>query len=54
MRIYEDVKYEVVQAHQTQDDWTPTATLNVLWKVYVDPTVEVKVKVRVRVKMNSI
>ena len=41
MRIYEDVKYEVVQAHQTQDDWTPTATLNVLWRVYVDPTVEV-------------
>lgn len=41
MRIYEDVKYEVVQAHQTQDNWIPTATLNVLWKVYVDPIVEV-------------
>ena len=34
MRIYEDVKYEVIQAHQTQDDWIPTATLNVLWKIY--------------------
>lgn len=41
VRIYNDVKYEVIQAHQTQDDWIPTATLNVLWKVYVDPTVEV-------------
>ena len=41
MRIYNGVKYEVVQAHQTQEDWIPTATLNVLWKVYVDPTGEV-------------
>lgn len=41
MRIYNDVKYEVVQAHQTQADWTPTATIGNLWKVYVDPTVEV-------------
>jgi len=39
MRIYEDVKYEVVQAHQTQDDFTPTATLGTLWKVYVDPLI---------------
>lgn len=41
MRIYNNVKYEAVQAHQTQSDWTPTATLGTLWKVYVDPTVEV-------------
>lgn len=38
VRIYNDVKYEVVQAHQTQDDWTPVATLGTLWKVYIDPT----------------
>ncbi len=34
MRIYDGVKYEVVQAHQTQSDWTPVATLSVLWKLY--------------------
>lgn len=37
MRIYNGTKYEVVQSHQTQSDWTPTATLGTLWKVYVDP-----------------
>jgi len=34
MRIYNGVKYEVIQAHQTQSDWTPPATLSVLWKLY--------------------
>ena len=37
MRIYEDVKYEVIQAHQTQSDWSPNIATT-LWKVYVDPT----------------
>ena len=40
-RTYGGKTYECLQSHQTQDDWTPTATLNVLWRVYVDPTVEV-------------
>ena len=31
-RMYEGKKYECLQAHQTQSDWTPTATLGVLWK----------------------
>lgn len=38
MRIYNDVKYEVIQAHQTQEDWTPPAT-PALWKIWVDPLV---------------
>ena len=33
MRIYNDVKYEVIQSHQTQSDWTPNIA-NTLWKVY--------------------
>ncbi|MBK9357711.1 MAG: hypothetical protein IPN08_10045 [Bacteroidales bacterium] len=37
MRIYNNIKYEVIQAHQTQSDWTPPATPT-LWKIYVDPT----------------
>lgn len=36
MRIYNDVKYEVIQAHQTQSDWTPDTALT-LWKVWKDP-----------------
>lgn len=36
VRIYEDVKYEVIQAHQTQDDWTPDRT-PALWKLWIDP-----------------
>lgn len=36
MRIYNNVKYEVVQAHQTQADWTPDKTPT-LWKIWVDP-----------------
>lgn len=39
VRIHQGVKYEVVQAHQTQDDYAPPVTLNVLWKIYVDSTV---------------
>jgi len=37
IRIYDSVKYECIQAHVTQSDWTPTATINVLWKVYEEP-----------------
>ena len=40
MRIYEGVKYEVIQAHQTQADWIPTATIGVLWKIYSEETPE--------------
>lgn len=35
MRIYNDIKYEVIQAHQTQSDWTPDVATT-LWKLYVD------------------
>jgi len=48
VRIYNKVKYEVIQPHTTQVDYTPTATLGVLWKevpqqsdeyaVFVHPT----------------
>lgn len=31
-RIYEGVTYEVIQPHQTLSTWTPTATIDVLWK----------------------
>lgn len=54
MRIYEDVKYEVVQAHQTQDDWTPTATLGTLWKVYVDPLIVTEWQVGVGYVVNQL
>ena len=37
MRIYNGVQYEVIQAHQTQSDWTPDRATT-LWKIYVDPT----------------
>ena len=38
-RTYGGKTYECLQAHQTQADWTPTATLGVLWKeVVVIPT----------------
>jgi len=36
VRIYDDIKYEVIQSHMTQSDWFPTATLGVLWKAYHD------------------
>lgn len=35
MRIYEGEQYEVIQAHQTQSDWTPPTTPT-LWNVYID------------------
>ena len=36
-RFYESVKYEVIQSHQTQSDWTPNSTPT-LWKVYSEVT----------------
>lgn len=54
MRIYNNVKYEVVQAHQTQSDWTPTATLGVLWKVWTDPLATNEWKVGVAYKVGDI
>ena len=39
MRIYKELKYEVIQAHQTQSDWTPDKTPT-LWKVYKEETTE--------------
>jgi len=43
MRIFEGVKYEVIQAHQTQSDWTPDVT-TALWKVYSETTEEPDVR----------
>lgn len=54
MRIYNNVKYEVVQAHQTQADWTPTTTLGTLWKVYVDPLSVSEWATEVTYKVNDI
>ena len=34
-RTFDGKTYECLQAHQTQADWTPTATLGVLWKEVV-------------------
>ena len=34
LRIFNSVKYECLQAHQTQDSWNPELTINVLWKTY--------------------
>jgi len=31
-RVYSGITYEVIQEHMSQIDWTPPATLNVLWK----------------------
>ena len=36
-RVYSGVTYEVIQEHMTQVDWTPPATLGVLWKTVVVP-----------------
>jgi hypothetical protein len=33
-RTYDGTVYECIQAHTTQSDWTPTATLGVLWQIY--------------------
>jgi hypothetical protein len=53
VRIYNNVKYEVIQAHQTQSDWTPNVAIT-LWKVYVDPTLTSEWKVGVVYKINDI
>jgi hypothetical protein len=54
MRIYNGIKYQVLQAHQTQADWTPAATLGTLWKVYVDPLVTTEWQVGVAYKVNQL
>ena len=38
LRTYNELTYECIQSHVTQEDWTPVATLNVLWKLYQEPT----------------
>ena len=43
LRTYDGVTYECIQPHVTQEDWTPTAVLNVLWKVYEEPGEEYSV-----------
>jgi len=35
IRIYNDIKYEVIQAHITQETWTPDVTA-ALWTYYTD------------------
>lgn len=37
LRLYLGITYECLQAHVTQTDWTPVATLGVLWKIYEEP-----------------
>jgi len=32
-RIYEEIEYSCIQSHVTQIDWTPPATIGVLWGV---------------------
>jgi hypothetical protein len=47
-RMYNSVLYEAIQAHTTQADWAPTATLGVLWRaVATTPEWEVGVLYRV-------
>lgn len=53
MRIYNGVKYEVIQAHQTQSDWTPDKTAT-LWKIYVDTSVISEWKAGVAYKVGDI
>jgi len=36
-RTYDGSEYECLQAHVTQGDWTPTATLGVLWSAVAPP-----------------
>jgi len=42
IRIYNGLKYEVIQAHQTQSDWTPDKTPT-LWKLVEEPSAEIPV-----------
>ena len=39
-RAYEGSDYVAIQAHVTQADWTPPATLGVLWSLVVPPTAD--------------
>jgi hypothetical protein len=52
MRIYSGVKYEVIQAHQTQSDWAPDK-VPALWKVYVDPTLTIDWKIGIAYKVGD-
>lgn len=52
MRIYNNVKYEVIQAHQTQADWTPDKTPT-LWKLWVDPLATSEWRVGVAYKVGD-
>jgi hypothetical protein len=45
IRLYNEVKYECIQAHVTQSDWTPDSTPT-LWKVYEEPGGEYSVWVQ--------
>lgn len=53
VRIYNNIKYEVIQAHQTQPDWIPTLTLGVLWKVYADPTLKAEWQIGISYKVGD-
>jgi len=53
MRIYNGIKYEVIQAHQTQSDWTPDKATT-LWKVYVDTSILAEWKTGISYKVNDI
>jgi hypothetical protein len=39
VRVYNGVKYEVIQSHQTQSNWKPDNTPS-LWKIWVDPNAQ--------------
>lgn len=52
MRIYNGVKYEVIQAHQTQSDWTPNVAIT-LWKGYIDPDLTAEWKTGVGYKVGN-
>lgn len=39
-RTYNGSEYECIQAHITQGDWTPVATLGVLWAAVTPPTAD--------------
>lgn len=40
LRLYESETYRCIQAHATQVDYTPVATLGVLWELVAPPTAE--------------
>jgi hypothetical protein len=39
-RLYDGTEYQALQAHITQGDWTPVATLGVLWAAVTPPTAD--------------